>query len=84
LRIFLIVGVARIMLSTLAFAVLFLAGAVNQAILTLFGRRHAVKYCVANRWDAGVADPNRAGIPDPHGRQGARQTPDAVSERVAA
>jgi hypothetical protein len=84
LRTFLIVGVARIMLSTLAFAVLFLAAAVNQAILTLFGRRHAVKYCVANRWDAGVADPNRAGIPDPHGRQGARQTPDAVSERVAA
>jgi hypothetical protein len=84
LRTFLIVGVARIMLSTLAFAVLLLAAAVNQAILTLFGRRHAVKYCVANRWDAGVADPNRAGIPDPHGRQGARQTPDAVSERVAA
>jgi hypothetical protein len=54
LRIFLIVGVARIMLSILAFAVLFLAAAVNQAILALFDRRHADKYCVANRGD--VAD----------------------------
>jgi hypothetical protein len=46
----------RIMLSILAFGVLLLAAAVNQAILTLFGRRHAGKYCVANRRDIYVAD----------------------------
>jgi len=43
------------MLSILAFGVLFLAAAVNQAILTLFGRRHAGNYCVADRRDTGVA-----------------------------
>ena len=48
-------GVVRTMLSILAFAVLSLAAAVNEAILTLFGRRHAGKYCVRNRGDAGVA-----------------------------
>jgi hypothetical protein len=44
------------MLSISAFGVLPLAAAVNQAILTLFGRRHAGKYCVANRRDIYVAD----------------------------
>jgi Zn-dependent membrane protease YugP len=55
LWILLIVGVVRIMLSIMAFGVLFLAAAVNQAIITLFGPRHPHKYCVANRRDTGVA-----------------------------
>jgi hypothetical protein len=52
--ILLIVGVSRIMLSIVAFAVLFLAAAVNQAIITLFPR-HPHNYCVTNRRDTGVA-----------------------------
>jgi hypothetical protein len=43
------------MLSILTFGVLLLAAAVNQVILTLFGRRQAANYCVADRGDAGVA-----------------------------
>jgi hypothetical protein len=46
----------RIMLSILTFDVLLLAAAVNQVILTLSGRRHADKYCVANRKVTDVAD----------------------------
>jgi hypothetical protein len=47
-------GVAQKMLSILVFSALTLAAAL-QAILTLFGRRHAGRYCVANRRDANVA-----------------------------
>jgi len=43
------------MVSILAFGVLLLGAAVNQVNLTLFGRRHAGKYCVADRRDVGVA-----------------------------
>jgi hypothetical protein len=43
------------MLSILVFSVLLLAAAVNQAILTLSGRRDADKYCVANRKVTDVA-----------------------------
>jgi hypothetical protein len=60
LRIRFLVSLARIMLSILVLTALLLAAAVTQAILTLFGRRHAGKFCVANRRDADVA----AGVVD--------------------
>jgi hypothetical protein len=50
-----VVSLARIMLSILVLTALLLAVAVTQAILTVFGRRHAGKFCVANRWDADAA-----------------------------
>jgi hypothetical protein len=60
---FLIVSAARKMLSIPVFAVLVSAAVASQVILTLFVRRHAGNYCLANRGDAdvaGVVDGNNA------------------------
>jgi hypothetical protein len=54
LWILLTVSDVRIMLSILGFGVLLLVAAVSQVIITLFGRRHAGNYCVANPRDTGV------------------------------
>jgi hypothetical protein len=53
-------SVALMTVPTLVLAALLLAAVLSQAILTAFGRRHADKYCMANRGDAGVVDGDNA------------------------
>ena len=43
------------MFSILAFGGLLLGASASQAILTLFGRRHAGNYCLTHRSDADLA-----------------------------